>query len=82
MRLIKFGNPDAEKPGLILQNGKSIDVSAFVPDYNASFFESQGLERLTAWIKNNSETAPEVPAGTRLGSPIARPSKIICIGLN
>jgi 2-keto-4-pentenoate hydratase/2-oxohepta-3-ene-1,7-dioic acid hydratase in catechol pathway len=82
MKLIKFGNPGSEKPGVILENRKSLDVSACVADYNEAFFESNGLERLNAWVKDNAASAPEVPAGTRLGSPIARPSKIICIGLN
>jgi 2-keto-4-pentenoate hydratase/2-oxohepta-3-ene-1,7-dioic acid hydratase in catechol pathway len=82
MKLIKFGNPGSEKPGVILENGKSLDVSAFVPDYNEAFFGSNGLERLNAWIIDNTASVHEVPAGTRLGSPIARPSKIICIGLN
>ena len=82
MKLIRFGNPGSEKPGVILENGKSIDTSAFVTNYDEAFFESQGLQRLNAWVQDNAETAPEVPAGTRLGSPIARPSKIICIGLN
>ena len=82
MKLIRFGNLGSEKPGVILENGKSIDTSAFVTNYDEAFFESQGLQRLNAWVQDNAETAPEVPAGTRLGSPIARPSKIICIGLN
>jgi 2-keto-4-pentenoate hydratase/2-oxohepta-3-ene-1,7-dioic acid hydratase in catechol pathway len=40
------------------------------------------LHRLSSWLETHAATAPVVPPGTRLGSPIARPSKIICIGLN
>jgi 2-keto-4-pentenoate hydratase/2-oxohepta-3-ene-1,7-dioic acid hydratase in catechol pathway len=82
MKLIKFGTQGSEKPGVLLSNGTSIDVSACTPDFNEAFFESGGLHRLSSWIENNADTAPVVPPGTRLGSPIARPSKIICIGLN
>ena len=82
MKLIKFGTQGSEKPGVLLSNGTSIDVSACTPDFDEAFFESGGLHRLSSWIENHATTAPVVPPGTRLGSPIARPSKIICIGLN
>lgn len=82
MKLIKFGTQGSEKPGVLLSNGTSIDVSACTPDFNEAFFESDGLHRLSSWIENNAATASVVPPGTRFGSPIARPSKIICIGLN
>jgi 2-keto-4-pentenoate hydratase/2-oxohepta-3-ene-1,7-dioic acid hydratase in catechol pathway len=82
MKLIKFGQQGSEKPGVILSNGTTIDVSAFTPDFDEAFFESGGLERLSAWLEMNASNAPQVPAGIRLGAPLARPSKIICIGLN
>ena len=47
------------------------------PDFNEAFFESGGLHRLSSWIESHAATAPVVPPETRLGSPIARPSKII-----
>lgn len=82
MKLIKFGTQGSEKPGVLLSNGTSIDVSACTPDFNEAFFESDGLHRLSSWMEKHAATAPVVAPGTRLGSPIARPSKIICIGLN
>ncbi len=82
MKLIKFGQQGSEKPGVILSNGTTIDVSAFTRDFDEAFFESSGLERLSAWLEMNATNAPQVPAGIRLGAPLARPSKIICIGLN
>jgi 2-keto-4-pentenoate hydratase/2-oxohepta-3-ene-1,7-dioic acid hydratase in catechol pathway len=82
MKLIKFGQQGSEKPGVILSNGTTIDISAFTPDFDEAFFESSGLERLSAWLEMNASNAPQVPAGIRLGAPLARPSKIICIGLN
>jgi len=80
MKLIRFGEAGKEKPGLLI-NDKRIDVSSVVADYNEAFFENGGLEKLQEAIKNNT-SFPEVSSETRLGSPVARPSKIICIGLN
>jgi 2,4-diketo-3-deoxy-L-fuconate hydrolase len=82
MKLIRFGEPGQEKPGLLLPDGTRIDASSFGSDYNEQFFEGDGLKRLESWLKKNSNSAPRVPANTRLGPPVSRPSKIICIGLN
>jgi 2,4-diketo-3-deoxy-L-fuconate hydrolase len=80
MKLIRFGEAGKEKPGLLI-NDKRIDVSSIVADYNESFFENNGIEKLQEAVKN-STSFPEVSDEVRLGSPVARPSKIICIGLN
>ena len=80
MKLIRFGEAGKEKPGVII-NEKRYDVSSIVSDFNESFFENNGLETLKAALQNNP-VLPEVDQNVRLGSPVARPSKIICIGLN
>lgn len=80
MKLIRFGEIGKEQPGVIINN-KRYDVSTIISDYNESFFENNGLEILKKALKNNPEL-PEVDKNIRLGSPVARPSKIICIGLN
>ena len=80
MKLIRFGAEGSEKPGILIGE-KRYDVSSIVSDYNESFFENNGLEKLKAAIKNGT-SFPEVADDVRLGSPVARPSKIICIGLN
>jgi 2,4-didehydro-3-deoxy-L-rhamnonate hydrolase len=80
MKLIRFGAAGQEKPGVLLGE-KRYDVSSIVTDYNESFFEENGLEKLKIALGSNPNL-PEVAANVRLGSPIARPSKIICIGLN
>lgn len=80
MKLIRFGAFENEKPGVLTTEGKRLDVSAFGEDYNEKFFANNGLERLEEWLKSND--CPEVAADERLGSCVARPSKIICIGLN
>jgi len=81
MKLIRYGNPGQEKIG-IHQDGTHYDVSAFGGDYDEAFFADGGLTRLKEFVKANADHLIPVPAETRLGSPIARPSKILCIGLN
>jgi len=81
MKLIRFGKINKEKPGIIL-NDEYYDTSSFGEDYNEHFFESEGLDRLQKFIESNKEKLPVVSKDIRLGSPVARPSKIICIGLN
>jgi 2,4-didehydro-3-deoxy-L-rhamnonate hydrolase len=80
MKLIRFGEIGKEKPGVLIGE-KRYDVSSIVTDFNESFFEENGLEKLQKALESNP-TLPEVDANVRLGSPVARPSKIICIGLN
>lgn len=81
MKLIRWGAADQEKTGVII-NDIWYDTSAFGEDYNEQFFQHNGLERLSAFVKDKGTELPVVPADTRLGSPVARPSKIVCIGLN
>ncbi|MDB5115475.1 MAG: ureidoglycolate lyase [Mucilaginibacter sp.] len=81
MKLIRWGNPGKEKTGVII-NDTNYDTSAFGEDYNEAFFETDGLARLKKFLSDNEGKLPQVSATERLGSPIARPSKILCIGLN
>lgn len=81
MKLIRFGSFEEEKTGVILGE-KRIDTSAFNEDYNERFFATNGLARLADWLAIHQNSLPEVPTDARLGACVARPSKIICIGLN
>ncbi len=81
MKLIRYGVLNREKPGIVLE-GDYYDVTGFGEDYNEDFFESGGLERLAAFVGANRAALKRLPEGVRLGSPVARPSKIVCIGLN
>ena len=78
MRLIRFGDPGKEKPGL-LNNGKIVDLTRHfpnIPDIGPEFF-SQG------WLKKARQVQdPGVESSARLGCPITRPEKIICLGKN
>jgi len=82
MKLIRFGESGKEKPGLITTAGTRLDVSGVVQDYDEAFFASDGLCQLQQWVIQKVETAPRVAPSVRLGPPISRPSKIVCIGLN
>lgn len=82
MKLFRFGTFEQEKPGVILPNDRKIDVSAFGEDFNEAFFATDGLNRLAQWLQVKADSCPEVSDSVRVGSCIARPSKIVCIGLN
>jgi len=79
MKLIRYGEPGKEKPGVII-NDDYFDVSEFVQDYNEDFFDNDGLSKLESVLENNQ--LKQVAINVRLGCPIARPSKIVCVGLN
>jgi 2-keto-4-pentenoate hydratase/2-oxohepta-3-ene-1,7-dioic acid hydratase in catechol pathway len=81
MKLIRFGKEGEEKPGVV-DNDVYYDVSSLGEDYNESFFGTGGLGRLEKFLKEKKNSLPKVGNNIRLGSPIARPSKIVCIGLN
>jgi 2,4-diketo-3-deoxy-L-fuconate hydrolase len=81
MKLIRWGIAGKEKIGVIIKD-IWYDTSAFGGDYDEAFFEDNGLERLEEFVKANEGSLIEVDQNERLGSPIGRPSKIICIGLN
>lgn len=82
MKLIRFGALGKEKPGVQLQEGTRLDVSQFIQDYDEAFFGTGGIEKLNVWLEKNKDHCPKVPDTVRLGAPMARPSKIICVGLN
>jgi len=82
MKLIRFGERGHERPGLQLENGTRLDASAMGADYDEKFFGNGGLTLLASWLQKNESKAPRVSTSLRLGPPVCRPSKIICIGLN
>ncbi|MFZ6011944.1 MAG: fumarylacetoacetate hydrolase family protein [Bacteroidota bacterium] len=83
MKLIRFGDPGKEKPGALLDHNSALDVSDFGEDYTEQFFENDGIARLRQWISSNGARAKKVDlARVRVGAPVSKPGKIICVGLN
>src|SRR4051812_25061028 len=80
MKLLRFGNPGTEKPG-VLVDGKRKDVSQHFSDWDRTFFREGGLIKLEALLQSGTNL-PDVAGDVRWGSCIARPGKVICIGLN
>ena len=81
MKLIRIGPDGQERPGLLLEDGRRIDTTSVVDDYNEQFFEQGGLDRLQAWFDADTSQR-ELDPDSRMAPPIARPSKIVCVGLN
>ena len=81
MKLIRYGAAGKEKTGVIIGDTK-YDTSPFGEDYNEHFFETDGLNRLKQYLDANEGKLSKITDDERLGSPVARPSKIVCIGLN
>src|SRR5688572_12917168 len=82
MKLIRYRKEGLEKAGVILKDGRKIDVAGFGSDYDDVFFQSDGLKRLEQWVENNKASIEELEGDIELAPPIVKPGKIICIGLN
>ena len=80
MKLLRHGNPGQEKPGILI-NGKRKDLSGHFHDWDRQFFNQGGLDQLAALIQNGPDL-PDVPEEARWGACVARPGKVLCIGLN
>ncbi len=81
MKLIRFGEIGKEKPGVHI-DGVNYDVSGFINDYDELFFGNGGIQHLASIVHQHNNMLPVLPDGVRIGAPTARPSKIVCIGLN
>lgn len=84
MKLVRFGEKGKERPGVWMDDGRILDVRALafhIEDYNGHFFANHGLEQLRALLSDPGAKFVDA-AGVRLGAPIARPSKIVCVGAN
>jgi len=80
MKLMRVGEAGKERPALLLADGRVADVSAQVRDYDSAFFESGGLARLRELAVDRLPTIDM--KGKRTGAPVARPYKVLGIGLN
>lgn len=81
MRLARLGPAGSEKPGVVLDDDRFVDLSDVVPDFDEAFFGSGGLATLAPLVAERAERAEPI-AGRRFGAPIGRPHQILCVGLN
>ncbi len=81
MKLIRFGKEKNEKPGILNEQNERLDLSDFFDDWNSDFFASDGLEKLQQLLSSGQKFST-VSSDERWGPCVARPYKIICIGLN
>ena len=79
MKLVRYGNPGKEKPGLIDAGGKLRDLSAIVPDIGPAQLDAAVLAKLA---KLDPAKLPAVRGTPRMGCPVAGVGKFIAIGLN
>jgi 2,4-didehydro-3-deoxy-L-rhamnonate hydrolase len=82
MKLIRAGEAGKEKPGVWLSETEWVDVSGILDDFNEAFWSYPGINVFREDFALVQNHLPRFPKGTRLGPPVARPSKIVCIGLN
>ncbi len=82
MKLVRYGQFGQERPALIDTNGDRRDVSRYAVDYDRVFLDAGGIERLSRLTKDEIAACPLVPKEARWGAPVARPGKVVCIGLN
>lgn len=82
IKLFRYGPFENEKPAVEYADGTRLDVKAFGEDYTEQFFATDGISRLITWLSQNAARCKRVPLTERFGSCIARPSKLVAIGLN
>lgn len=78
MRLLRIGEPGAERPAVLDRDGVARDLTGLVDDYGPAFFASGGGSLVARALDRGG--LPQVDG--RIGAPIARPGKVVCIGLN
>lgn len=82
MKLIRFGEFRNERPGVLTEDGRRLDLSSHFADWDSSFLGGDGLAALQSTLEAETESLQVIPEEARWGAPIARPGKVICIGLN
>lgn len=81
MRLLRVGEPGSERPAAIAADGSTVDVSSVVPDYDHRTLRPDALDEVARAVAGGDLPTVD-PAAVRVGAPIARPGKVVCIGLN
>ena len=81
MKLMRVGRVGAERPALLAEDGRLLDLSGITADIDGAFLAGDGMDRVRAAAAAGSLPELESDDG-RVGAPVARPGKVVCIGLN
>lgn len=82
MKIIRHGEAGHESPGVLTEDGQMIDASGEFREFDEGFFACGGLASLKTWIDAGCPGGHVVDPDVRIGAPIARPSKLVCVGKN
>lgn len=82
MKLIRFGSAGNEKPGVLSRDGTRRDLSAHFKDWDGRFLGTGSVDRVAEVLRRDATSLPTIPESERWAAPVARPGKVICIGLN
>ncbi|MFE9451923.1 fumarylacetoacetate hydrolase family protein [Streptomyces sp. NPDC006739] len=82
MKLMRLGAPQEETPAVLTDDGRLLDLTTLTSDIDGTFLAGGGIRRIRAALETGE--LPEVAQGDglRIGPPVARPGKIVCVGLN
>lgn len=81
MKLLRLGAPGAERPALLAQDGRTYDLASVTDDIDGAFLASGGPDRARAALEEGRLAVLDT-TGVRVGAPVARPGKVVCVGLN
>lgn len=81
MKMMRLGAAGQERPVVRTDDGRTLDATSVTGDFDARFFAGGGIDRLREAMQAGT-LPPADPSGLRIGAPVARPGKVVCIGLN
>ncbi|MFE4798274.1 fumarylacetoacetate hydrolase family protein [Streptomyces sp. NPDC056708] len=81
MKLLRLGAPGAERPAVLADEGRVHDLTGLTHDIDGAFLAGGGVNRARTALGTGTLPILET-AGLRIGAPVARPGKVVCIGLN
>lgn len=81
MRLLRYGPVGSERPAVQVEDGRTFDLTSLTDDIDGAFLAGDGLERVRVALASGTLAALDID-GERIGSPIARPPAVLCIGMN
>ncbi|GAA4202758.1 fumarylacetoacetate hydrolase family protein [Microbispora amethystogenes] len=80
MKLLRVGPPGSERPCVMGPGDRVLDLSSLTTDIDGAFLAGGGVDRVRTALAEGS--LPEAEPYERIGAPVARPGKVVCIGLN